>query len=484
MSSIPLPSTEAPDGTFPIAADAALNESATKSPARSSSATDAAGDSRLYRVVWRWHFYAGLLTVPVLCTLALTGVILTFETEIVEWRDRELLFVTPQSERLGYDALRTAVADARGYNDFESIVVYPDPTRSVQFVGHVHAADDHDHEHEHPEHEQIFVDPYSGEILGIQGEGDAFFRTMLDLHRNLMAGTTGRLIAELTTGWTVILLATGLYLWWPRGKSNVGVWVPRVRGKVYAVLRDWHSVSGAWLFPVMFLVVGTGLFFSPVQGTIFNSSVKAAGHWPIQEWFSPPQYQMPTNGASAAPLDVVVPAFLSQARPDDAVRITFATQPDHAHRAWLIRDQDKNSFRQVDVDQYTGEVLKVVGGADLKLGYRIRLWAVSIHMGQIFGMPTKILAFIASLLVFGLSFTGVWMWWRRRPKGRTGFPARPKPGSVPKWGWAVVVATGVVMPVAGVSFLLLAVGDTIVARWRRNELQDRSEGANPNLDYS
>ena len=34
---------------------------------------EAAASSRLYRAVWRWHFYAGLYVIPFLMMLAVTG---------------------------------------------------------------------------------------------------------------------------------------------------------------------------------------------------------------------------------------------------------------------------------------------------------------------------------------------------------------------------------------------------------------------------
>ena len=43
-------------------------------------ATRAASD--LYRAVWRWHFYAGLLVLPFLIILATTGALYLFRDEI------------------------------------------------------------------------------------------------------------------------------------------------------------------------------------------------------------------------------------------------------------------------------------------------------------------------------------------------------------------------------------------------------------------
>ncbi|MFV0444623.1 MAG: PepSY-associated TM helix domain-containing protein [Planctomycetaceae bacterium] len=439
-------------------ASATASESVATSPAPRKPApiTD------LYQIVWRWHFYAGLVTIPVMWILAITGAIYTFRTELTEWRDAALLNVTPQPSRMSYDELRRLAAAEMGDNHMEAVIVYPGADRSVQFVAHVEdvATPDED-EHAEERHQLVYIDPYTGTVLGTRIKEEDFFDVVLWLHRSLLLGTFGRCVTELTTSWGVILMATGVFLWWPRGKKNVGVWVPRLRGKLYAVLRDWHAAGGIYTAPLVAIVVVTGLFFTPLLGLTFNTTVQKIGHWPVQEWFAPPKSEPVAEGTSPASLDAVIPAFLSQARPDDVVRFRLPESPEQAYRAFLMRDEDKNSYRAVDVDQYSAKILSVVGSTDLKLGYRIRLWAVSLHMGQIFGTPTKVLALFASLVVFLLSFTGVWMWWKRRPEGRTGFPRRPLAGSLPGWGWAVVVLAGILLPTAGLSMLVIMAVD----RW-------------------
>src|SRR5262249_52335881 len=89
-----------------------------------------------------------------------------------------------------------------------------------------------------------YVDPYRGRFLGAIEQG-GFFDIVLKLHRQLFVGTTGRIIVELTTCWSIVLVATGMYLWWPRKLRQLwGVWLPRLRRKPYVVLRDLHSVGG------------------------------------------------------------------------------------------------------------------------------------------------------------------------------------------------------------------------------------------------
>lgn len=52
---------------------------------RSSSATEPGTASSLYRRVWRWHFYAGLVCLPFLVLLAVTGALYLYKDSIESW---------------------------------------------------------------------------------------------------------------------------------------------------------------------------------------------------------------------------------------------------------------------------------------------------------------------------------------------------------------------------------------------------------------
>lgn len=420
----------------------------------------AKASNRFYQVVWRWHFYAGLFVTPIFLLVTVTGALYVFRTELTELRDRSILFVTPTQQRMSYDEMFAKAQQEVDGEEIEAIVVRAEPDRSVRFVGHAHAEGE-DNQVDH--HLHIYMNPYTGEVLDKRVAEDDFFAIVLDLHRSLMMGTTGRVLGELATSWGLLLLASGVYLWWPRNKKNVGVWVPRLSGKLYAVLRDWHAVAGIYLVPTALLIIFTGMFFTVVWGTAFNTTVQKAGHWPM-EWFSPAKNTAPSENAKPASLDKVVATALAESRPKDNINILLAEKPDLGHKAWLIQDEDKNTYKMVAIDQYTGEMLNSMGPNEVPPLYKARMLAVSIHMGQIFGTPTKIIALITSIGLMAMVVTGIWMWWQRRPKGRTGFPRRPADGSMPRWGWLVIAASAVVLPVAGVSIALILLIDYL---WNR-----------------
>ena len=188
----------------------------------------------LYRAVWRWHFYAGILVAPILIVLSVTGGLYVFKSEIETVRNADVLVVQPSENRISYEEqVRQAQASLpKGYTA-SGLEINPEPDRAtvISFQAPKQPF------------QRLGVDPSTGQVLG-ELKPDTFFPWVLKLHRNLFLGSTGRVIVELTTCWTIVLLATGFYLWWPRRKKGaLGVWLPRLRAKPYTLLRDLHTLS-------------------------------------------------------------------------------------------------------------------------------------------------------------------------------------------------------------------------------------------------
>src|SRR5262249_27629232 len=121
-----------------------------------------------------------------------------------------------------------------------------------------------------PRGQYAYVDPYRGRYLGAIEPG-GFFTIVLNVHRNLFLGTTGRIVVELTTCWAIVLAVTGIYLWWPsRANQLWGVWLPRLRQKPYVVLRDLHAVIGNYVAIVAIVIALTGFIYMYSWGRVFR----------------------------------------------------------------------------------------------------------------------------------------------------------------------------------------------------------------------
>lgn len=255
-------------------------------PGAADAAALAAGDARqtarttkLFPAVWRWHFYAGLLSIPVIVLLCLSGIVYLFKPQIdaVAWggmRD-----VTPRAETASFAQQQSAAL--RAFPGASVIQVAPPPAddRATEFD--VMTADG--------DTRRVYVDPYTATVTGSRNPANSLTSIALEMHGMLLTnrfldegGMWGDRIIELTASWAIVLVVTGVYLWWPRGRRRKReALIPRLRARsVRMRWRDLHAVTGVlFSFVTLFFLV-TGLAWSGIWGaklwTPFTEKVGAS----------------------------------------------------------------------------------------------------------------------------------------------------------------------------------------------------------------
>lgn len=428
-----------------------------------------------YRVVWRWHFYAGLLTTPFLLILATTGLIYIFSPEIERafHRDRAYVAVPSDGMRRPMSQLLEAAVDGQTGWKVARITETQYADRSLLVA--LKAT-------EGKAQQEVYVDPYTAQVLGRQDpETDSvrkFFRFILDLHRRLVLGTTGRVLVEICTCWGALLMATGVYLWWPRRKERVrGVWVPRLRAKPYVVLRDLHTVSAIYLLPVIGLIVTTGLFYSVVWGKgVFAVSTMANAGIAGLSAAEPVNKKVP----GAKPLEFAqieaVHRLARSAYPDRGLFVDVDGVAPSAVGVFAISDFNGATYGPALNNRLTIDVAASSIVTDIPLsenaGRWWHAWTYPLHVGSFWGPTTKVLWSLACLVLIALPITGTWMWWQRRPAGQSGFPRRVD-APWPWWLTTLVIVNCLFFPLAGVTVVLFMLIERGLGRfWRpRNPTQ-------------
>jgi uncharacterized iron-regulated membrane protein len=311
----------------------------------------------------------------------------------------------------------------------------------------------------------VYVNQHTGAVQGQSEYGDSFFDIVLKIHRTLFAGGTGRVIVELSTSWGVILVITGIYLWWPRGSQKLkGVWLPRVRGKSYAIWRDWHTVPGFYFSLLAFLVMFTGLFFTQLFGRAYDATAYLTNAYP-PSYLNPPN-SVVREGAQPLTVDDII-AVASREQSEKELFVDLPHTGENSYSVYCGKTDNLSTYSNLFIDQYSGEVIDSIRLKDLSAMAVARLLAYPIHVGSIYGMPTKILATLVCLLIVAMSVTGAVMWWKRRPRGKTGFPQKPEAFKPAKWLIAVICLLGLLMPAAGISILVILLGDWMVSLWQK-----------------
>ncbi|WP_153099515.1 PepSY-associated TM helix domain-containing protein [Paraburkholderia hayleyella] len=222
-----------------------------------------------YRTLWRWHFYAGLFVMPFLLILAITGTLYCFQPQIEPLLYPHRLIVEAQAQpQLSRDVLLAKARTAMPANAVAvTAPIETAPNRSVEFVFRL--ADG--------AKQSVYVNPYSGEVLGTLSVENRFMQVDRMLHRKLLLGKPGELLMELAACWTLVMLGTGIALWWPREKTTAraALW-PRFALRGRALWKNLHAVMGIWLALGALAFVLSGLPWTGSWGKQFKALATSA----------------------------------------------------------------------------------------------------------------------------------------------------------------------------------------------------------------
>ena len=299
-----------------------------------------AAGSWLYRIVWRWHFYAGMIIAPTLIVVAATGALYIFKDELEGVLHPGVIYVEPAAERVSYEQQLAAARAAVPSNYRIGLMqVFMNPKRATALT----MAGD--------KFQFGYVDPYRGHYLGSIEQQGSFFDIVLKLHRQLFLGTTGRIVVELTTCWAIVLAATGIYLWWPRKAKQVwGVWLPRLRRKPYVVLRDLHSVSGIYVAIVTIVISLTGLIYTYSWGTGFQYAAQKTDAY---DMFAKPMLSKCPPAAKDLPMDRIV-EIAQQRMPGNNLTVWFPRVPNGVYLVTANNERGPGVNELLSIDRASG----------------------------------------------------------------------------------------------------------------------------------
>ena len=405
---------------------------------------------------------------------SLTGAVLVFEEELKLAFDRDWHYapsetsVEPAEVRLN-ELAPVAQAAAGDGERLSDVYVFNEPRRSVIFVFR-------DGPFDRRTITRVAVDPVSASAIEVRrGESgaEAFFRITTVIHESLFLGTPGAVVVELVTGWGVVLVVSGIMLWWPRAwRTLAGVWSIRNAGPKYRVWRDWHTVPSAYLaIPAAFVLL-TGMFLSVGTGQVWTLGTLMSGGIP-DTLLSPPTIDATASGP--VDLDAALQAAIT-ARPDAPlydIGLPFSENDSVRVVAGSVAEPIGTMY--VYVHPTSGEVLAADGQASLPLHGQPLALAYGIHVGGIGGITTKIIALLVCIGLIAGTITGLVMWLVRRPEGKLGAP-KPVNAATARWYATGGCALGVLMPSFGISLALILVGG-FVAR-KLSPTPQPSHGAN------
>ena len=436
---------------------------------------------KFYFAAWRWHFYAGIFVIPFLIILAVTGLMMMFITQF-DGRDGEKIAVEIQGDPLPVSRqAELALAEV--------------PGKVVEWIG-PKAADLATVFRIRTDAGQLMIalDPYSGDVIETWDRRAGWYDLADNIHSTLMIGDTGDRILEIAAGLSLVLVFTGLYLWWPRGNS-MSVFVPNLRARGRALWKSLHAVVGFWMSGLLVVFLVSGLSWAGVWGGMI---VQPWSSFPAEKWDNVPlsddihasmnhghqndvpwaleQTPMPASGSDAGidgiaqgvPIDIDALVQLGTSLGmQGRFRVAY---PSGENGVWTLnRDSmssdstDPVNDRTVHVDQYTGKILADVRYQDYSVMGKSMAIGIPLHMG-LMGIWNFVLNLVFCLSVIFVCISGVVMWIKRRPKGEGRLAPPPLPAEMPIWKGAVLIGlfTAMAFPLVGLTLLGVLALDLLI----------------------
>lgn len=442
-----------------------------------------------FRAVWRWHFFASFLVVPVLLLLATTGLIYLFRFQLEPLLHPDLMKVDPPANALAQPYLQQLAVVDSGYPGSTAVsLTEPKDDRSPTIVSIVTASG---------EARDVYVSPYGPEALGSLDPDRTLSGYAIRLHRDVMAGRWGDHVLELGACWAFVMALTGYYLfvrgWRARRRA-------RLAGRRGATLRWRHGLIGAVAGVGLLTLLVTGLPWTGVWGAKVQSLATDRGTslWstdpgalsnptstldeslPHSHQQDLPWAQQESEVPSSQPPSGDGAGERNVANVDTALLVADKAGLRHPMTVALpAADDDGGVFsvigyafdapsdeRTVHVDRYGGQVVSTYGFDDYPVLAKVVAQGIGLHEGRSLGLWSFWGSALMCLTIIAACVTGPLMWWRRRPRGagRMGAPRGRMPIRATPLLAVLIVALGVVLPLFGLSLLAVLLLDQLVLR--------------------
>jgi uncharacterized iron-regulated membrane protein len=405
----------------------------------------------LYRTIWRWHFYAGIFSIPFVIILALTGAIYLFKPYYEHWQESDYRGLQITGDTL---APNQQIAAALAAIDGGKLLSYRLPQAADEAVAiNVQAENNW----------QVFVNPYTGAVLGNVRTDQMLMNIVKTIHGELLLGKVGSILVELAACWAIVLIVTGLYLWWPRNAQGMaGIIYPRLLDGSRTFWRDIHAVTGIWISTLALFLLVTGLPWALVWGGAlkevrtleFPQSGQEAQQ---QDWTQSRAQEHQHWRAQASDTFNLTPEVLAAALQLNLPAPVELSVASTHHNSWKASSQNGNRPQRVDVWlNGDGSIEKQSGFAEKKLVDRAIGVGIAAHEGYLFGWFNLVLGVLTCAGLILISVSGFILWRKRKPDSVLGAP----PAMPTRVGFAVVAITiglAIFLPLLAISLAALLI---------------------------
>ena len=345
------------------------------------------------------HRVIGIFIGILLIIIGTTGSLLVFHDRLGAAVYQQLTHVTPQEKTVSIDAIATSVQQADPNAEIEFMLLPKEPTESLKVK--VKSSD---------RELAVFVNPYTGAILGWWGFEDILTHFLLKIHMTLLAGKVGEIVVGICGLLLLILCLTGLTLWtgWRRLMPAFKI---RWKSPRHILSFDLHQVSGIIAVVFLIFISMTGIFFVVAHNSQAFLSLFID---------RPTEAELVAIDPQTKPMSIVEAIQISDRQLPDS-KTTFLAFAKEERQITIHKKYPNDIFdsrlSSVAIDRYTGKVLSVQKVIKPTTGNRIAKLISDLHFGTFSGLFSRVLYVFVGLTPTILFITGsILYFFRHRPK--------------------------------------------------------------------
>lgn len=397
------------------------------------------------------HRWIGLSMAGFLVIAGVTGSLLAWNDELDAFIRPDLFLATPptpEAAMLDPFALRSLVQEAYP-TSLAAVVpfqveagrslifrIYPRPDPVTGQAGESVA-------------DQVFVNPYTGAILGDRKWGDLaqgsknLMPFIYRLHYSLALGVIGSYVFGVVALLWTLDCFIGAYLTFPaarrkkvratkdvlqtsiREKSWLrrwwASWLIRWHGGSYKVNFDLHRAGGLWLWAMLLVLAWSSVSFnlSEVYNPVMNNLFAVQPGARDEESMALQKTQPELDWQEAHRVGRILMAHQAQ---QHGFQILHEDRLMHDPRQNVYRydvksDRDirtEGGNTSITFDANSGSLKSIWLPTGAAAGDTIRMWLTSLHMAEVWGWPMKIFICLMGLCTALLSVTGFFIWQKKR----------------------------------------------------------------------
>lgn len=377
------------------------------------------------KIFGKIHLWLGLIAGLVVFVSLTAAALFVWEEELMNWYHKEKRFVPEvKTERLPFNLLLANARKAAKGNSVSFVTLDRNPSRAYEFINYKEAKKTGWlHASSMEQYELIYVDQYTGKVLGVVDlTRDWIYNTRM-LHQCLLLRyDVGHYIVGGATLIIFVMIITGIVLWWPKNKAALKqrLWFRwKASTKWKRKNYDLHNIGGVYTFLLVLLFAVTGLVWTFDWWT--NSIYRLLGNDPGKVFAKPPK---PAPVADSV-MDVHDRVFADAMDRVPNWRLAGYSIPEPGTKelreisAFIRFTSGTSGWDESNVYAYhpkTGELYFSTPHDQKTLGAKWRHSNYAIHVGSIYGLPSKIIACFIALFCASLPVSGFLIWWGRRKK--------------------------------------------------------------------